>query len=365
MKLSRIAVSACFLALPLGAYAQSVTLYGVVDTGVEFVNHVGTNGNGLVRMPNLTGTVPSRWGMRGSEDLGGGIKSVFVLESGFAPDSGNSNQGGRLFGRQAFVGLNGQWGQIAFGRQYSMLFWATLDTDTLGPNAFGSGSIDSYLPNARHDNAVTYKGKFGGFTVGATYSLGRDTVRANSISGTNCAGENPADVQACRAWSALLMYETPQWGTHVAYDSQRGGADAFGGLTSSSLKDDRLSVGGYALFSSVKVGLGVINRNNEGSANSPGHSQLYYAGASYDVTPAFNVASEVFYVKFSNSPNKAWLGAMRGSYSFSKRTLAYATVGYIDNRGSLALSVSNAAGGSAPVAGANQFGAMLGIKQIF
>src|SRR5437762_2042426 len=202
MKLARIAAG-LLAASPLLASAQSsVTLYGVIDTGVEYVSNVGANGHGLVRMPNLTATVPSRWGIRGSEDLGGGLKSIFVLESGFSPDSGSSNQGGRLFGRQALVGLTNQYGQLSFGRQYTMLFWATLDSDILGPNVYGSGSLDSYLPNTRADNAVSYKGTFGGFTVGATYSFGRDTVNAGpSPAGTNCAGENAADSKQCREWS--------------------------------------------------------------------------------------------------------------------------------------------------------------------
>lgn len=171
MKIAKYAAG-LLAAAPLLATAQSVTMYGVVDTGVEFVNNVGAAGNSVVRMNTLTGTVPSRWGLRGTEDLGNGLKSVFVLEGGFAPDSGNANQGGRLFGRQALVGLqSNQWGQISFGRQYTMLFWATLDPDILGPNAFGSGSLDSYLPNTRADNAIAYKGTFGGLTVGATYSL--------------------------------------------------------------------------------------------------------------------------------------------------------------------------------------------------
>lgn len=83
----------------------------ITRAGVEYVNNVGTTKSGLVRMPNLTGTVPSRWGVRGKEDLGGGLHAVFTLESGFAPDSGVSNQGGRLFGRQANVGLSGPWGR--------------------------------------------------------------------------------------------------------------------------------------------------------------------------------------------------------------------------------------------------------------
>lgn len=208
MKIAKYAAG-LLAAAPLLATAQSVTMYGVVDTGVEFVNNVGAAGNSVVRMNTLTGTVPSRWGLRGTEDLGNGLKSVFVLEGGFAPDSGNANQGGRLFGRQALVGLqSNQWGQISFGRQYTMLFWATLDPDILGPNAFGSGSLDSYLPNTRADNAIAYKGTFGGLTLGATYSFGRDGTNAGpSPSGTNCAGENPANKSQCREWSAMIGWD--------------------------------------------------------------------------------------------------------------------------------------------------------------
>ncbi|CAG2141667.1 Outer membrane porin protein [Cupriavidus yeoncheonensis] len=364
MKLARIAAG-LLAASPLLASAQSsVTLYGVIDTGVEYVNNVGVNGYGLTRVPNNTATVPSRWGLRGTEDLGGGLKSIFVLESGFAPDTGSANQGGRLFGRQALVGLSNQYGQISFGRQYTMLFWATLDSDILGPNVYGSGSLDSYLPNTRADNAISYKGTFGGLTVGATYSFGRDAVNAGpSPAGTNCAGENPADKKACREWSAMVQYATDWWGVHTAYDSQRGGPGAFAGLTNSNLKDDRLSVGGYMILSRTKLGAGWLRRDNDGSPTRI--SDLYYAGASYDITPAVNLAGQLYYQKYHGSDNKAWLYALRGTYAFSKRTSVYATAGFIDNGGQLAASVSGGSPGSNPKPGANQFGTMLGIKHIF
>jgi len=367
MKFGRAGL-AVLAAAPAIAGAQSVTLYGVVDTGVEYVNNIGTAKNSVVRMPTLTGTVPSRWGIRGSEDLGGGLKGVFVLESGFTPDAGASGQGGRLFGRQALVGLSGPWGQVGFGRQYTMLFWATLDADILGPNVYASGSLDSYLPNARADNAIAYKGTFNGLTVGASYSFGRDTVNAGpSPTGQNCAGENPADKRACREWSAMLLYEFkglgPTIGLSAAYDSLRGGPGAFGGLTSSSFTDDRLFLGGYAIFSQTKVGLGWIRRDNDGSPTP--RSDMIYGGVSHDVTPAFNVAGQVYYYKFHNSDNKAMLYALRGTYAFSKRTSVYATAGYINNSGQLTLSVSGGATGSNTGPGGQQFGVMTGIKHIF
>src|SRR5688500_3687346 len=86
----------------------SVQLYGVVDAGVEYVNNVGASNGHVTRMPGLSGgQLPSRWGLRGTEDLGGGLRAVYTLEAGFAVDSGVSLQGGRAFGRQSFVGLSG------------------------------------------------------------------------------------------------------------------------------------------------------------------------------------------------------------------------------------------------------------------
>ena len=174
-------------------------------------------------MPNITGTVPSRWGLRGSEDIGGGNKAIFWLESGFAATAARPTVAGACSAGRRWSAA-GDWGQVALGRQYTMLFWAMAEPDILGPNIFGSGSIDSYIPNTRADNAVSYKGTFGSFTVGATYSFGRDTVNAGpSPAGTNCAGENPADTRACREWSAMLKYDAAAWSLAVAYDSLRGG----------------------------------------------------------------------------------------------------------------------------------------------
>src|SRR5580692_2132395 len=99
-------------------FAQSsVTLYGIVDTGIEFVSHANAAGDKVFRMPGITGELPSRWGLKGSEDLGGGYSAVFALESGFNVRGGDLGQGGRLFGRQSFVGIKSPYGTVSFGRQ--------------------------------------------------------------------------------------------------------------------------------------------------------------------------------------------------------------------------------------------------------
>jgi predicted porin len=115
--LAGLAVTALAQPAPAGS---SVTIYGLADLGVEHLTNVGAGGSSLTRMPGLTGSLPSRLGFRGSEDLGGGLKAVFTLEMGLALDTGTLNQGGRGFGRQAFVGLAGPWGAVTLGRNYSM-----------------------------------------------------------------------------------------------------------------------------------------------------------------------------------------------------------------------------------------------------
>jgi len=348
------------------AQAQSnVTVYGLLDASVEHLTNVGAAGDGLTRMPGLTGSVPSRLGFRGMEDLGNGLKAVFTLESGFGVDGGTFNQGGRAFGRQAFVGLSGNWGTLTLGRQYSMLFWSQLDADILGPNAFGSASLDNYLPNARVDNAIAYRGTFSGVTLGATYSLGRDTVNAGpSPAGTNCAGESATDKQACRQWSVMAKYDAPNWGVAVAVDEMRGGPGAFAGLTSSSMKDRRSTLAGWAKVGGVKVGAGLIARDNDASVAAP-RSNLWYVGAAYNATPALVLDGEVFKLDYKNSRNSAMLYALRATYNLSKRTAVYATAGHISNKGTLALSVSNAAAGGTPAAGEGQTGVAVGVRHSF
>src|SRR5262245_13329005 len=101
MRFKLLAISAAALA-STSAFAQSSgTLYGVADVGVEYRTKPVENGAGVVQMQsgNLSG---SRWGLRGTEELGGGLKSVFTLESGFSIDTGASADNGRLFNRQAY-----------------------------------------------------------------------------------------------------------------------------------------------------------------------------------------------------------------------------------------------------------------------
>ena len=343
---------------------SSVSIYGLIDTAVEHLNHVGASGTGLTRMPSNAGSTPSRLGFRGREDLGGGLSAGFVLEMGIAPDSGVLNQGGRGFGRQSLVSLKGPWGEVGVGRQYTMLFWSMQNADMIGPGLHSIASFDSYFPNARADNAISYKGTFSGLTLGATYSFGRDTVNAGpGPAGTNCAGENGADRQACREWSVLLKYDAARWGAALAHDVLRGDAGAFGGLTRSSMTDQRTMLNGYARLGPAKVGGGFLRRDNEGYLPSP-RSNLWFVGLSYPVGQ-FSIDTQYYHFKYLSTRDKGQYLVLRGIYNFSKRTAAYASLAYMKNGGNASFSASSAQPGGLPAPGVNQTGFGVGLRHSF
>jgi predicted porin len=345
------------------AHAQSnVTMYGLLDAAVDYNTNVDTTGRSRIWMPNLGGGMfPSRLGFKGSEDLGNGLKAIFTLEGGIAVDSGTSGQGNRLFGRQAWVGLAGNWGQLTLGRNYNMLYNSMPEVEIIGPTQYGLGSLDPAIPNGRADNSVAYKGTFGAVTAGASYSLGRDTSNAGGPGGTNCAGENGLDAQACREWSVMLRYDTPAWGLTSAYDRKNGGTGAAAGLTRSDLNDSRLHVAGYTKFGAWRLALGGVVRNNEGSATTP-RSNLYYFDGAYKVNGAVTVDGLAARLDYRDSANDSNLYMLRVMYDFSKRTSTYAAIGHVANKGSAAVALS--AGGSVGV-GMGQSGFITGIKHSF
>lgn len=378
MKHKAIAAAAA-LVLSGSAYAQSsVTLYGILDTGIELVTHANAAGDKLIRIPSITGSMPSRWGLRGKEDLGGGLAAVFVLEDGFNVPTGTTNQGGRLFGRQAWVGLSNPYGALTFGRQYTMSYWAILDADALGPDIYGGiGSLDAYIPNARSDNTVAYKGSYAGVTAGATYSFGRDSAgTGNSPGQGTCAGSIAGNAQACRQWSVMLRYDASAFGVAASYDEQRGGpgaaANFFNGaapiaLTSSGDKDARTQLNGYFKVGSLKVGGGWLGRwvDTAAPALPNVRSNIYYLTATYFVTPAVVVDGGVYRTIDQQQDTRATLAAVRGSYLLSKSTGVYLQSGYLFNSAKARYTLSQGGPGSTPAAGIGQLGVMAGIRHSF
>jgi len=345
------------------AHAQTaVQIYGIVDSGIAHMTNVNSAGDSITKVPSLTSSFPSRIGFRGTEDLGNGLQAFFVLENGLALDTGTQQQGGRMFGRQANVGIKGAWGTLTLGRQQNMTYISGLKTDVLGPNLFAIGSIDPYLPNARTDNAIGYMGSFGGVVLGATYSFGRDASAAGGPAATNCPGEVGGNKDACRQITGLVGYETKAWGLNASWDQLRGNVGAANGLTSSINTDVRKTVNGYLMLGATKLGAGVIAREtNANPATGFSESNLYYFGVSHPIN-AFVIDAQVARRDTKNSNNDVDMLVARVTYALSKRTFVYSAIGRMDNDGTSAVALD--AGGSVG-AGLAQNGVMVGLRHHF
>jgi predicted porin len=372
----RIAAGLALAGMSGAVWAQSsVTLYGIVDTGIEYVSHADTAGDSVVRMPGVTGEMPSRWGVRGNEGLGNGFSTIFTLESGFNMRSGTLNQGGRLFGRQAWVGLNSPYGSLTFGRQYTMTYWALADADLLGPDIYGgTASFDQYLHS---DNTIVYKGSYAGFTLGATWSFGRDSAgTGNSAGQGTCVGPVPGSAQTCREWSAMLRYDRNGYGVATAYDEQHGGpgaaADLYDGtptfaLTNPGDTDVRLQLNGYGHIGDLRFGGGWLGRRVDtiSPATPNVHSDQFYLTGSYPVTPAFIVDGGVYHIVNSQDDTRGTIAALRTTYLLSKRSAVYLQGAYLWNSAKAAYTVSQGGGGTTPGPGMGQLGVMAGIRHSF
>ncbi|SKD04672.1 Outer membrane protein (porin) [Burkholderia sp. CF099] len=223
MKKSMLAVALPALAACGVAHAQSsVTLYGLIDEGLNFTS----NANGHHGYQMVSGdTVGSRWGIRGSENLGGGLSAVFRLENGFNINNGALGQGGAEFGRQAYVGLSSnQYGTLTMGTQYdpTVDMWSGF---TSAGNIIGDLSAHPYdNDNADWDyriqNSVKYVSPtIAGFTSEAMYGF------------SNQAGGFANN----RMYSAAGSYKMGPISAAVAYlKTNSGGATSTGALSSST-----------------------------------------------------------------------------------------------------------------------------------
>lgn len=158
------------------AYAQSSTdIYGIVNIGLTYSkSDVARTRLGV----DSGGWYGSRLGFRGTENLGNGLSAIYQLESGFSPDTGALGQGGRLFGRQSWVGLKGDFGTLRFGRSWTPTY--SLLTDVIDPFEDGlTGAAGAYFGrniftaiDIRMQNAVFYTKSIGGLKADLAYSMG-------------------------------------------------------------------------------------------------------------------------------------------------------------------------------------------------
>jgi predicted porin len=184
MKKTHIALAA-FGAMAGAAHAQStVTLYGLVDAYIGQTTREVTGAAKIKQtVVNTSGQNNSRWGLRGTEDLGGGMKAIFVLESGFNTDTGSiaqtAAQGNTLFGRTALVGVSSDFGTVSLGRQYTVYDTLRGATDMIYSSNFATAGIvwatgiQDY--QVRASNSIAYTSPdFSGITAGFVYGMGEN-----------------------------------------------------------------------------------------------------------------------------------------------------------------------------------------------
>ena len=351
---SRVFVStaaAVALALAGHACAQSnVAVYGIIDTGVELINHSasipGSKAN-LTRLSsgNLSG---SRLGFRGTEDLGGGLKTVFALESGIGVDTGASLQGGRLFGRQAYVGLQGAWGALTLGRQNSLMLDWMSKYNTMD-NATWSSKVHDAAFSDRIDNAVKYSGKFDAVDLSVYYSTGYDSTKGGELAGHSKAG---------RQLGAGLQYNGAAFRAALVYDRKNGQTAALENNT-----DEHLTFGARYKVGAAELLGGYLRRKQDNVGAATVRTDMGWIGLAYQVTAPLQLSASLYRTDLKNSDKDPLSVITMVKYSLSKRTDLYLINSYASNRSGSNLGVNGF--GVDIAAGQNQFGTMAGVRHSF
>lgn len=305
--------AAALMALAGAASAQSsVTLYGVVDVGLEQTRL--SPGGSTTRLSSGIQS-GSRWGVKGREDLGGGLSAAFQLESGFDATTGAQGQGGLAFGRQAWVGLNGGFGSLKLGRQYVPLFLAQDTIDPFGTGIIGDGSGMAAVfrhYGVRMNNAINYSTPaMGGFSAEAAYGLGEQAGSASLGS----------------QYGFSATYEGGPLTVVGAYHNQglvSGGADA--GDSRSFL------VGATYDFKAAKLHAAFAdNRDKDAAGTNTGRSRDYMLGVSAPVGPVSLMASFIRHNDRLVANADADMWAVGATYALSKRTNFYTSYSRINN----------------------------------
>ncbi|PRY04807.1 putative porin [Paraburkholderia sp. BL25I1N1] len=351
---------------------SSITLYGVADVSVRYLTNSNARNDGRLFMTNGAIT-NSRWGLRGSEDLGGGMKAIFDLESGINLQDGSASDSQRLFNRNAYVGLSSQYGTLTLGRQKTPLF--DLLGDTYDPLTVGNYFENSWLPGALGaglyaDNAVKYTGRYKGLTMAAMYSFG---TNSESSGAGGFSGQVPGHLGAGTMYGFTLSYAA-------------GPLSVAGGVQqnsdNSNHKQTIFNANAVYAFSTTKVYVGYLHsKDDTGFVDTalaqqtlvPGVDILKgsgrvdngpFAGVTWQATPALTLTGAAYYDHMSNaaigngqlgSGNRYTLVAL-AEYALSKRTEVYGTVDFD--------KVSGAASVELPGKN-NQTGVALGLRTIF
>ncbi|VWB30951.1 porin [Burkholderia lata] len=361
MKKSGIAIASSLMAVvSIGAHAQSsVTLYGTIDDGVNYVS----NEKGAKAVQMVSGTAPgNRLGFKGSEDLGGGMRAIFTIENGYDSNTGKLGQGGLMFGRQAFVGLSSDYGTVTLGRQYDELSGEYLGLLEAGDNFTGylgahAADVDNLNDTYRINNSIKYMTPdYHGFSAAALYGFG------------GVAG----DMAANRVISVGASYHQGGFSAAAAYEKVNNPGVAVLGATSNPSPNAAFTTalttpiwGGYQSAGKLQIygaGLGYTFGNATArfvytntrfeqiaqTLNTPYLGQAvfhnYEANIEYRFTPAVDVGLGYTY---TDAPRAKYQQInFAAQYFLSKRTSLYAIAVYqhasgIDSYGQSAVAQIN------------------------
>jgi predicted porin len=323
------------------ACAQTgVTTYGVIDAGV-----VGQGGCGDACVTQVGSGIASEShiGIHGSEPVGNGTSAIFTLESGVRVDTGRSDQHERLFGRQAFVGLAGEFGAITIGRQYNLQYLAL--TDVGDPFKGGmAGSASNLIGGGRRvDNSVQYFGALArGISAGASYAF----------------KENVDTSPAGRAWGMTVGIEAGPLTVRAAHQNlsavrvQLNSKTANDTVSRNSILAANLRLGWGTAYAAYSLSRGwasspLFNPDNPYGAGlartASTNSRDVLLGMAVPVSERTTLLTS-FIRKDDRDPanQDADQVAFGASYAISRRTDFYGAYSHIKNRNGAGYTVGNA-----------------------
>jgi predicted porin len=365
----------------------SVTLYGLVDAGFTSVNNVGGQKLYAASSGNVQG---SRWGLRGAEELGGGVRALFVLESGFNPDTGRFNQGSDEFGRQVYVGVaSDRYGSITLGRQYDSVvdYTGPLEAASQWASLYSGhpGDLDNLNNTNRVNNAVKFaSANYHGLTFGGLYSLGGiagDFSRNRIGSAGLKYAQGPLVLAA-----AYLNIKDPNvsfFGNNAASSTtatNMSGSQVYSGFASAKTQQVIAAGAAYTLGAATlgatysntqfqSLGAVAVSGQPTGSPSS-GNAKFHNAEANfkYQLTPAWLVAVAYDYTKGYSVTSEKIHQAMAGvDHMLSKRTDLYAVAIYqhASGKNSFGANATAQITSLSPSSSQNQAAAIVGIRTKF
>lgn len=352
-----LAIAAVLACASAAVQAQTnVTIYGRIDAGINYQSNQATTTGGRGSKWGIDGNEwgTSMFGFKGNEDLGGGLKALFTLESGFDASNGQVNGGSGLWTRRSFVGLSGAAGTIKMGKDLAIQSDPIWALDPTGQQALSTATLVKQRNWPQTNNMVSYESpSFGGFTATVMHGFGEAAGSFTKGTGTVNTNNGSRD-------GISLAYVQSNYELRAIYDVQRDTNGTFDDLYNNSKE---LTLGGTVTIDKLKLFAGYENlRAPAALAGNPDRANHYWIGANYQITPALTLIGAAYHVNVNAGVGSANLFVVGGNYNLSKRTLLYATVGTVRNGANSDFAVEYGTGG---IKGQNQNAFYTGISHSF